>query len=98
MLGTIKSRLENGHKYEIEWYNESQGEQEEEFLFGAFIRRNRHYEYANVLAIDDDDKIYKPAQIVSISNDKETVHVKYFNKNEKTLSERFVHFIHLFVH
>lgn len=90
MLGTIIDRIGTGHLYIIEWFDGSRSQQKEEHLFGAFIRRNRHYLHAYVLAMDIDDKIYKPAQIISISNNGCTLHVQFFNRNRKTLPKRFV--------
>jgi hypothetical protein len=82
MLGTIIDRIKNGHTYIIEWCDESKTEQQDEHLFGAFTRQIKHKKGNYVLAIDDNDKLYKPAKIKSISNDEKSLTVQFTNLNK----------------
>jgi hypothetical protein len=82
MLGTIQDRVGNGHEYIIEWCNSRKNEQKDEHLFGAFKRHVQHNENDYVLAIDDNDKLYKPARIKSISNDRRSLRVQFTNLNQ----------------
>jgi hypothetical protein len=92
MLGTIKDRCDTGHEYLIEWFDHSENKQKEEHLFGAFVRRNKHYEDGYVLAMDK-DKIYKPARTKSILNDQEIlVQFINLNENQENSSPRFINF------
>jgi hypothetical protein len=90
MLGEIKDRIGTGHQYKIEWSSGPGGEQKEEHLFGAFTRRDKHFQDGYVLALDDNDKIYKPARTISISNDGKTLTVQFLNKNEENSSPRYL--------
>jgi len=97
MLGTIKDRRDTGHKYSIEWFDHSKTEEKEEHLFGAFVRRNKHYKNGYVLAMDK-DKIYKPAITKSILNDQEIlVQFINLNENQENSSPRFINlfFFHI---
>ena len=77
MLGTILRRIGNGHQYEIEWYDRSKGEQSEEHLFGAFVRRDQPHVGNYALACDKDDQLYKFARIESISTTEKSLQVKF---------------------
>ncbi len=87
MLGTIKERRDTGHRYLIKWFNGDENEQKEEHLFGAFIRRNEHRKDGYVLAIDDNDQIYKPAKTIKVSDDKKQLTIRYKNLVEKSYSK-----------
>jgi hypothetical protein len=94
MLGTIKDRVGTGHQYLIEWYDKSENEQKEEHLFGAFTRRDKHTKDSYVLAIDENDNIYKPAKTKAISDDQKRLTVQFIdlNQNEEDASPRYNHF------
>ncbi|CAF2744821.1 unnamed protein product [Rotaria sp. Silwood2] len=81
MLGTIKKRVGTGHRYLIEWCDTNKSKQSDEHLFGAFTQRNKHRINDYVLAIDDDDTIYKLAKVQSISNDGKNLKVQFINLN-----------------
>ncbi len=91
MLGTIIDRVDTGHKYLIDWCDDSKSEQKEEHLFGAFVRRDRHYKNGYVLAMDN-NKIYKPAKTISISNNKQTLTVQFddLHSHARNSSPRFI--------
>ncbi len=91
MLGTIKDRVGTGHQYLIEWFDKSISKQNEEHLFGAFNRRDQHRENAYVLAMDDQDNIYKPAKTISISDDRKHLKVRFLNTGEHS-SSRYEYF------
>ncbi|CAF0922263.1 unnamed protein product [Rotaria sordida] len=90
MLGTIKTREGTGHLYKIQWCNERTSEQIDEHLFGAFSRRYKHRIDDYVLAIDNNDAIYKLAKVQSISNDRKNLKVQFINlnKNNNSLSPK----------
>ncbi|CAF3336880.1 unnamed protein product [Rotaria sp. Silwood1] len=81
MLGTIKKRVGNGHQYSIEWCDENESEQSDEHLFGAFTQGDKHRIDDYVVAIDDNDAIYKLAKVQSISNDGKHLKVQFINLN-----------------
>ncbi|CAF4061616.1 unnamed protein product, partial [Rotaria magnacalcarata] len=90
MLGTIQRRVGNGHRYSIEWCCASVSEQTDEHLLGAFTRRNKHRIGDYVLAIDSVEGIYKLAEVLSITDDRKNVKVKFIDPNNinDTLSSR----------
>jgi len=94
MLGTVKERVDTGHRYSIEWSDGSLNKQKEEHLFGAFNRRNKHRRDYYVLAMDDSDEIYKPAKTISILNDQKRLEVEFINldRTEEHSSPRYEHF------
>ena len=65
MLGTIIDRVQFGHTYVVKWCDGKDGTQEEEHLFGAFTKRIKPKVNCFVLAIDNDECIYKAAKVVS---------------------------------
>ena len=83
LLGTIVDRIESGHKYIIHWCDERTSNQTEEHLFGALIRRNRCQIKDQVLALDEDQYIYKPATILAQSDDGKTLTVRFTGSKEK---------------
>lgn len=83
LLGTIADRIESGHKYIIHWCDESTSTQTEEHLFGALIRRNRCLINDQVLALDEDQYIYKSATILSQSDDGKMLTVRFTDSKEK---------------
>jgi hypothetical protein len=90
MLGAIKDRVGTGHQYLIEWFDRNENEQQEEHLFGAFTRRDKHWENSYVLAMDDNDNIYKPATTKTILNEKRLqVEFINLNKSEENLPPRY---------
>jgi hypothetical protein len=82
MLGTIINRTASGHKHEIEWCDNRVSEQEEEYLFGAFnyIEHRKTNDY--VLALDNNQNIYKPAKIINISDDRKILTVEFLPPEE----------------
>ncbi|CAF4581909.1 unnamed protein product, partial [Rotaria socialis] len=92
MLGTIQSRVGNGHQYLIEWCCATVSEQSDEHLFGAFTRRNNHRIGDYVLAMDSVESIYRLAEILSITDDRKTVKVRFIDPNNinDTLSSKEV--------
>lgn len=85
LLGTIIDRLKSGHRYKIRWYDDTESNQEEEHLFGAFIRRNNYHRGDRVLALDEDDYTYKPARIKKLpddSDDRKTLNVCFTDPEE----------------
>ncbi|CAF3863314.1 unnamed protein product, partial [Adineta steineri] len=84
MLGTIKKRVGNGHEYLIDWWNGCKNEQKDEFLFpGVFTQPDNHQVNNIVLAFDENDSLYKPAKIHSISNDRKNLQVKFINLSSR---------------
>jgi hypothetical protein len=83
LLGTIKKRIKSGHDYLIRWCDETETQQTEEHLFGAFTRRNQHQLNDRVLAIDDEQYIYKPAKIIGHSNDWKMLTVRFTDEEEE---------------
>jgi hypothetical protein len=82
MLGTIIDRVEPGYKYIIQWCDETKSSQEEEHLFGAFRRRIEPQVDYFVLAIDDDQYIYKPAKVTVISRDRKTLTIRFLDSKK----------------
>ena len=77
MLGTITNRTESGHKYLIKWCDNCERAQEEEHLFGAFSYIEHRDVGDYVLALDDNQSIYKPAKITGISDGGNKLTVKF---------------------
>ncbi|CAF3780229.1 unnamed protein product [Rotaria sordida] len=82
MLGTIIERVGYGHTYIIRWCDESESREEEEYLFGAFTRSIQHELNDSVLALDNDQYIYKLAKVISISDDKKTLTIRFTDPKE----------------
>jgi hypothetical protein len=82
MLGTIIDRLESGHEYTIKWCDETKSSQEEEDLFGAFRRRIEPQVDYFVLAMDNDQCIYKPAKVTMISEDRKTLTIRFLDSKK----------------
>jgi hypothetical protein len=82
MLGTLIKRVESGHEYIIRWCDETESKQEEEHLFGAFTRCIQHRLDDLVLAMDNEECIYKPAQVTRISNIHQTLTVRFLDSKE----------------
>jgi len=82
MLGTIIDRLESGHEYIIKWCDETKSSQQEEDLFGAFRRRIEPQVDYFVLAMDDDQCIYKIAKVTVISRDRKTLTIRFLDPKE----------------
>ena len=70
-------RMESGHDYLIRWCDGKESEQSEQHLFGAFTQPNPHQLGDRVLAIDNEQYIYKPAKIIGISDDGNTLTVRF---------------------
>ncbi|CAF0834055.1 unnamed protein product [Adineta steineri] len=84
VLCTIKKRVGNGHEYLIDWWNGCKNEQKDEFLFpGVFTQPDNHQVNNIVLAFDENDSLYKPAKIHSISNDRKNLQVKFINLSSR---------------
>ena len=81
LLGTIIDRIASGHKYLIRWCNGKENTQTEDHLFGTLIRRNRCDINDRVLALDDDQYIYKPATIIKRFDDEKTLTVRFADSN-----------------
>ena len=84
MLGAILKQEPSGHEYLIEWYDDTQGIQDERHLFGAFHRYPEHREGARVLAINADLLTYEFAEIISISENQTTLTVHFLNPTTTT--------------
>ncbi|CAF3923286.1 unnamed protein product [Rotaria sp. Silwood2] len=82
MLGTIIKRIKYGHTYRIRWCDEQESEQEEEYLFGAFTRPVQHQPDDFILVLDNDQCIYKLAQVVTSSEDQKTLTVHFIDSQE----------------
>ncbi len=77
LLGKITRRINSGHEYLIHWCDNTETQQMEEHLFGAFTQPNRHELGDRVLALDNEQCIYKPAKIIGHSNDWKMLTVQY---------------------
>ncbi|CAF4979898.1 unnamed protein product, partial [Rotaria sp. Silwood1] len=82
MLGTIIKRVGYGHTYIIQWCDEKKSEQEEEYLFGAFTTPIQCQPNDYVLAMDNDQYIYKLALVITKSNDQKTLTVRFIDSKE----------------
>lgn len=85
MLGTIIKRVDYGHTYKIKWCDDNTDELEEGRIFGAFQQPVQHERDDFVLAMDDDQTIYKLAQVITHSSDHKTLTVHFIDSedNEK---------------
>jgi hypothetical protein len=77
MLGEIKNRTPCGHKHMIHWCDKKESIQKEEHLFGEFKSDIRHALNDFVLAIDNDQYLYKPAKIINLSKDRKTLTIEF---------------------
>lgn len=76
MLGTVVERIGNGHEYRIEWCDGTVGQQSDEHLFAPRTVDIQFNINQYVLTIDNEEKIYRLAQIISISKDQATLTVR----------------------
>ncbi|CAF3829504.1 unnamed protein product [Rotaria magnacalcarata] len=82
MLGTVIDRVAHGHTYTIQWCDKNQSEQDEEYLYGAFTRSIRHQINDTVLAMDDNQCLYKLARVIHILRDKKKLIVRFIDAEE----------------
>jgi hypothetical protein len=81
--GTVEKRTRCGHHYDIKWCDSSDNsddsisEQEEGFLFGAFSRTLPFRRGGYVLALEEADKIYKPARIQGVYDEQKMLRIQY---------------------
>ena len=91
MLGTVVERIGNGHEYRIEWCDGTVGQENDEHLFAPRTADVQFNVNQYVLTIDNEEKIYRLAQIISISKDPPmlTVRLDRPDRSQRSLSFSF---------
>lgn len=82
-LGEIIDRVKYGHEYMIRWCDDTESKQEEQHLFGSFTRRNHHHKNDLVLAMDDEEYVYKPAHVIKHLNKEKQLLVRFIDSEEE---------------
>ena len=82
MLGTISDRVGYGHTYIVQWHDETESQQEEEHLFRSITKPMQHRLNGFVLATDNEQYIYKPGRIITISDDRQTLTVRFIDSED----------------
>ena len=82
MLGNVLQREPLGHNYRIHWCDDSESVQSEQHVFSASTGSYRYQVKQYVLAIDEADGIFRPAEIIAIDKDRTILTVRYFEPGE----------------
>ena len=76
MLGTVRERIDNGQQYRIDWCNGKTGKQSDEHLFAPRDANIRYEPNQYVLALDNEETIYRLGRVLSVSDDQTRLTVR----------------------